>query len=134
MFRSLLFPLLGFSPIYFYYTHLFLFFNLLNDNNPNSGPKNRIENAYFQPTIFTTIGMNLIEIIDIKNPIASCIVTAVPIYFLSPTSVARPEYWGLSATAAIPQIKAIMIMAVLLMPKENPIINEQNHLLKASKC
>ena len=78
-----------------YYPPHLLFFrnlNLLSEIIPSIGPRNKIENAYLQLTKSTTSGMSLIEMIEIKNPMASCIVTAVPIYFLSPTSVAIPEY------------------------------------------
>lgn len=68
-----------------------------------------------------------------KKPIASCIVTAVPIYFLSPTSVAKPEYCGLSATAAIPQIRAIIIIAIIFVPKVKPMIKEHNPLIESIK-
>lgn len=78
----------------YYPSHLLFFknLNLLSEIIPSIGPKNKSEKAYLQLTKSTTSGISLMEMIEIKNPIASCIVTAVPIYFLSPTSVAMPEY------------------------------------------
>src|SRR5882724_1003719 len=99
------------------------------DSTPNNGPGARITNAYRQPTIFSARGINSIEIVVNKNPRHVCIVSAVPMYCGSPSSVTQAENWAESATTLAPQIAATIKRAIGFAPKNNPMTRQQLPLI-----
>src|ERR1051325_2759912 len=93
---------------------------------PNTGPGAKIINAYRQLLI---LGTSSIETFVNKNPTHICIVSAVPTYCGSPSSVTHEENCAESATTVAPQIAATINNNTGLPPYNNPITRQHVPLI-----